>query len=66
MEFGGHDSLTAIVILAASQGSALRALVQSSHKLRGSCGDWTESRSWQASGIGSEDSISRKAIGSPH
>jgi hypothetical protein len=66
VEFNGRNSLTAIAVWAASQSSALRGLVQNSQKLRGSCGDWTESRSWQVVGIGLEDAISRKAIASPH
>jgi hypothetical protein len=40
-------------------------LVQSSQKLRGFCGGWAESRSWQAVRISLEDAISRKAVGSP-
>jgi hypothetical protein len=65
MEFKGRNSLTAIAVRDASQSPGLRGLVQSSHKLRGSCGSWTESRSWQVVRIGLEDAISRKAIGLP-
>jgi hypothetical protein len=66
VEFNGRNSLTAIAVWAASQGSALRGLVQNAQKLRGSCAEWTESRSWQVAGVSLEYAISRKAIASPH
>jgi hypothetical protein len=65
VEFNGHNSLTAIAVLAAPESSGLRGLVWSSQKPHGFCGDWTESGSSQVVGISLEDAISRKAIGSP-
>ena len=65
MEFGGRNGLTALRYGLHRRVRGLRGLVQSSQKLRGSCGSWTESRSWQVVGISLEDAISRKAVGSP-
>lgn len=60
-----RDSLTAIVAVPLPESSEALRLGSGSRKLRGFCGDWDESGSWQVVGISLEDAISRKAIGSP-